>query len=85
MAKKTCRKGVAYTATKKCYLVTNVGLVKSVSEGGWERVHTMHHTMYRHKNQTVESLRQCFINLHCIKVPSGDPSMPVEVREAKMA
>eukprot|EP00957_Ditylum_brightwellii_P204305 15338600-Ditylum_brightwellii.AAC.1 len=85
MPKKTSRRGTLYTAINKRYLVTNIRLVKPISKGGWERVHFMHHTMYSNKNQTVESLRKCFANLHHTKVPSGDPSMPIEVREAKMA
>eukprot|EP00957_Ditylum_brightwellii_P150410 11453726-Ditylum_brightwellii.AAC.2 len=84
MLKKTDRRGVAYTVAKKIYLVTNIRLVEPISNRGWEMVHSMHHTVYAHKNQTVESLSWCFTNLYYTKAPSGDPSIPIEVREAKM-
>eukprot|EP00957_Ditylum_brightwellii_P166573 12679383-Ditylum_brightwellii.AAC.1 len=45
----------------------------------------MHLSVYAKKNQTVESLHHCFANLRSCKVPSGDPTIPVEVREAKLA
>eukprot|EP00957_Ditylum_brightwellii_P130284 9938250-Ditylum_brightwellii.AAC.1 len=45
----------------------------------------MHHTIYAHKNWTVESLWKCFKPLHCIKAPSSDPSIPAKAREAKLA
>eukprot|EP00957_Ditylum_brightwellii_P010626 804559-Ditylum_brightwellii.AAC.2 len=41
MPKKTTGRGAAYTSAKKRYLVTNVGIAKPISEGGWERVHIM--------------------------------------------
>eukprot|EP00957_Ditylum_brightwellii_P085870 6532731-Ditylum_brightwellii.AAC.1 len=60
MPKKTHGRGVAYTTAKKRYLVMNIGLVKPVSKGDWERVHNMHLSVYGYKNQTVESLRWCY-------------------------
>eukprot|EP00957_Ditylum_brightwellii_P070871 5386217-Ditylum_brightwellii.AAC.1 len=85
MPKKTCGRGAAYISAKKSFLITNVGMAKPISEGGWERVHSMHLSVYAHKNQTIESLNQCFTTLHCTKAPTGDPSIPVEVREEKLA
>eukprot|EP00957_Ditylum_brightwellii_P085715 6521349-Ditylum_brightwellii.AAC.1 len=45
----------------------------------------MHLSVYAKKNQTVESLRRCFTTLQSCKAPSGDLTIPVEVREAKLA
>eukprot|EP00957_Ditylum_brightwellii_P091969 7002449-Ditylum_brightwellii.AAC.1 len=45
----------------------------------------MHLSVYAKKNRTVESLRRCFTNLRSCKAPSGDPNIPMEVREAKLA
>eukprot|EP00957_Ditylum_brightwellii_P180765 13771106-Ditylum_brightwellii.AAC.1 len=58
MPRNTCGRGAAYTSTEKRSLVTNIGigLLKSVSEGHWERVYSMHLSVYEHKNQTVEFL-----------------------------
>eukprot|EP00957_Ditylum_brightwellii_P163527 12450429-Ditylum_brightwellii.AAC.1 len=39
---------------------------------------------YVKKNHTVESLRHCFTNLRSYTAPSGDSTIPVEVREAKL-
>eukprot|EP00957_Ditylum_brightwellii_P015867 1195001-Ditylum_brightwellii.AAC.1 len=41
--------------------------------------------VYGHKNQTVKSLRWCFMKLHNTKAPSGDLVMSPKVRDAKMA
>eukprot|EP00957_Ditylum_brightwellii_P047837 3633572-Ditylum_brightwellii.AAC.1 len=69
---------------EKRILVNNVDVLKPVSEGGWEKEHAMYISMYSHKNRTVESLQHCFMALHWVKCPSGDPGMAVEVRDAKM-
>eukprot|EP00957_Ditylum_brightwellii_P210783 15365392-Ditylum_brightwellii.AAC.1 len=84
-SKKSAGRSAAFTVAEKRFLVNNVDLVKPVSEEGWEKVHGMHISMYGHKNRTAESLRRCFTTLHRMKCPSGDPGMPVEVHNAKMA
>eukprot|EP00957_Ditylum_brightwellii_P146178 11130241-Ditylum_brightwellii.AAC.1 len=85
MPKKASGRGVTYTPAKKHFLVLNVEIVKPNSEGGWDRVHAMHLSVYTKKNQTVESLHCCFTNLRSCKAPSGDPNIPVEVWKAKLA
>eukprot|EP00957_Ditylum_brightwellii_P088160 6715137-Ditylum_brightwellii.AAC.1 len=82
MPKKTSGRGAVYTSADKRFLVSGVGNVKPISEGGCYRVHAMHLSAYAKKNQTVESLRRCFTALWSCKAPSGDPTIPVEVREA---
>eukprot|EP00957_Ditylum_brightwellii_P088727 6756651-Ditylum_brightwellii.AAC.1 len=82
--KKSSRRGVAYTTAKKHLLVTNMSIIFPILELGWERVHGMHIDLYGGKNLTVESLRHCFTNIHCTKVPSGDPVIVQEIREAQM-
>eukprot|EP00957_Ditylum_brightwellii_P095201 7250710-Ditylum_brightwellii.AAC.1 len=83
--KRASGRGVVYTPAKKCFLVLNVGIVKPILEGGWDRVHTMHLSIHAKKNWTVEPLHCCFTNLWSCKAPSGDPTIPVKVREAKLA
>jgi len=85
MPKKTSGRGAAYTPAEKRFLVSNVGIVKPISEGGWDRVRAMHLSVYAKKNRTVESLCHCFATLRSCKAPSGDPTIPMEVREAKLA
>eukprot|EP00957_Ditylum_brightwellii_P194001 14775076-Ditylum_brightwellii.AAC.1 len=84
MPKKTSGRGAAYTSVEKRFLMLNVRIVKPISEGRWERMHSMHLSVYVNKNQTVESLCQSFTTLHCTKAPFGDPSLPVKVRETKL-
>eukprot|EP00957_Ditylum_brightwellii_P211764 15366575-Ditylum_brightwellii.AAC.2 len=69
-SKKSAGSSAAYTVAEKHFLVTNIGLVKPVLEGGWEKVHDMHISMYDHKNRTVESLRHFFTTFHQMKCPS---------------
>eukprot|EP00957_Ditylum_brightwellii_P121463 9263687-Ditylum_brightwellii.AAC.1 len=45
----------------------------------------MHIAVYSKKNRTVESLWQCFTNLHHSRTPSGNPSISEEIREAKLS
>eukprot|EP00957_Ditylum_brightwellii_P000518 40128-Ditylum_brightwellii.AAC.1 len=62
---KTSGRGMAYTATKKSFLVSNVGAILPVSESGWERVHDMHIAVYGKKNLTVTSLfKNTLNNIH---------------------
>eukprot|EP00957_Ditylum_brightwellii_P082054 6239453-Ditylum_brightwellii.AAC.1 len=79
MPKKASGRGTMYTPVKKPFLVLNVGIVKPISEGGWDRVHAIHLSVYAKKNRTVESLCRCFTNLRSCKAPSGDPTIPVEI------
>eukprot|EP00957_Ditylum_brightwellii_P211665 15366446-Ditylum_brightwellii.AAC.1 len=83
--KKLAGRGAAYTVSEKRFLVNNVRVIKPVLEGGWEKVHGMHISMYSHKNKTVDSSRCCFMTLYQMKCPSGDPGMATEVCNAKMA
>eukprot|EP00957_Ditylum_brightwellii_P128520 9802725-Ditylum_brightwellii.AAC.1 len=69
-SKKSARRGAAYMVAEECFLVNNAGLVKLVLEGGWEKVHGMHISIYGHKTRTVESLQRCFMTLHWMKCPS---------------
>eukprot|EP00957_Ditylum_brightwellii_P178681 13609895-Ditylum_brightwellii.AAC.1 len=63
MSKRTSGRGAAYIPAEKHFLVLNVGIVKPISEGGWDRVYAMHLSVYAKKNWTLESLCCCFTNL----------------------
>eukprot|EP00957_Ditylum_brightwellii_P150832 11485135-Ditylum_brightwellii.AAC.1 len=85
MPKRACGRYAAYTLAEKRFLVSNAGIVKPILEGGWDKMHTMHLSVYAKKNWTVESLCCCFTNFRSCKAPSGDPTIPVEVWEVKLA
>eukprot|EP00957_Ditylum_brightwellii_P044787 3397528-Ditylum_brightwellii.AAC.1 len=82
ITKKTLGSGIAYTAAKKCFWFLMLGFcyLSQSLEG-----RCMHIAAYSKKNWSVESLWQCFTNLHCTKASSGNPSISQEVKETKMA
>ena len=47
----------------------------------WEKVVEDHSVMYTRKD--IESIRRKYNSLYMKKVPTGDPSIPIEVRMAK--
>ena len=49
----------------------------------WECVASEHNENFPDKDRTGTSIRRKFAQLHKVKIPTGDPTCPAEVRYAK--
>eukprot|EP00957_Ditylum_brightwellii_P121655 9277620-Ditylum_brightwellii.AAC.1 len=79
------RRGYAYSVDAEHFIASNVSVVLPVSEVGWETVHNMHNAVYSQKQRIIESIMMCFEMMQRVQISSGDPDMPLEIGEPKMA
>eukprot|EP00957_Ditylum_brightwellii_P135015 10294488-Ditylum_brightwellii.AAC.1 len=71
MPKKTSQRGAAYTSTKKRFLATIIGMVKPISEGGWERAHSSVPLIPVEVREAKLAWLQICARLECIMVSSN--------------
>ncbi len=49
----------------------------------WEWIDNLHKCYFPSEDRTRESLKQKFLDLYRSKIPTGDPSMPMDIMRAK--
>ena len=72
-----------YSRQEVLSLIASVEEVVPISAPEWEQVEQQHASRYPEANRSVEQLRKKFHDLARRNIPTGDPNIPVEVREAK--
>jgi len=70
-----------YTAEEIQHFLAIMEEVLPIGPDEWDRVLVEHSNLF--PNRDVESLRRKYHTLHRKKIPTGDPSMPLEVKMAK--
>ena len=72
-----------YSRQEVLSLIASVEEIVPISAPEWEQVEQQHASRYPEANRSVEQLRKKFHDLARRNIPTGDPNIPVEVREAK--
>ena len=76
-------RGRGFTVAEIDCLLEIINDVLPIGPNDWDRVTERHCTFYPGLGRTRESLRRKFASLYNHKKPTGDPSCPVYVRNAK--
>ena len=76
-------RGRGFTVAEIDCLLEIIDDVLPIGPNDWDRVTERHCTFYPGLGRTRESLRRKFASLYNHKKPTGDPSCPVYVRNAK--
>ena len=73
---------LGYTQGELEYLLKLQEEIAPLYRTEWDLVQHKHEIRFPHTKKTVESLRLKFAELHKMKVPAGDPDIPIEVERA---
>jgi len=76
-------RGRGFTVAEIDSLLEIIDDVLPIGPNDWDRVTERHCTFYPGLGRTRESLQRKFASLYNHKKPTGDPSCPVYVRNAK--
>ena len=76
-------RGLAFRKEEVNFLLEVMEDILPISSMEWEDVERRHNERYATNERTKETLKRKFQNLYLKRVPTGDPTMPPEVRWAK--
>ncbi len=83
MAPKKKSRGMGVSKQELFALLDIIEKHLPVAQNDWDLVEADHEAMYPDSLRTRDSLKRKFVSLYRIKVPTGDPKCPPEVRRAK--
>ncbi len=76
-------KGFSYSKEEVDNVLDSAEDVLPISSTAWDRVAEVHLSQYPNLNQTVDSLKRKFKELHNKEIPTRDPLCPPAVPRAK--
>ena len=76
-------RGLAFKKEEVNYLLEVMADILPISSMEWEDVERRHNERFSTNERTKETLKRKFQNLYLKRVPTGDPTIPPEVRWAK--
>jgi len=76
-------RGAGYSAAELDDLLGQIETIRPISQNEWERIHEEHERSF--PGRDVASLRRKFRSLYSVRIPTGDPTCPPNVRRAKLA
>jgi hypothetical protein len=76
-------RGLAFKKEEVNYLLEVMADILPISSMEWEDVERRHNEKYSTNERTKDTLKRKFQNLYLKRVPTGDPTIPPEVRWAK--
>ena len=76
-------RGLAFWKEEIDFFLELMEEILPISSMEWDDIERRHNEKYATNERTKETLRRKFQNLYLKRVPTGDPTMPPEIRRAK--